>query len=72
MIADDEGKPDVAVGKVKAFIDRDKVDFVVGPVFSNVLGAIVKPSDRSQRDPHQSKRRIVGVRRQGVQSRISS
>jgi branched-chain amino acid transport system substrate-binding protein len=41
--ADDEGKPDVAVGKVKAFIDRDKVDFVVGPVFSNVLGAIVKP-----------------------------
>ena len=43
VIADDEGKPDVAVGKVKAFIDRDKVDFVVGPVFSNVLGAIVKP-----------------------------
>jgi len=43
IIADDEGKPDVAVGKVKAFIDRDKVDFVVGPVFSNVLGAIVKP-----------------------------
>ena len=43
IVADDEGKPDVAVGKVKAFIDRDKVDFVVGPVFSNVLGAIVKP-----------------------------
>ena len=39
----DEGKPDVAVGKVKAFVDRDKVDFVVGPVFSNVLGAIMKP-----------------------------
>jgi len=43
IIADAEGKPDVAVGKVKAFVDRDKVDFVVGPVFSNVLGAIVKP-----------------------------
>src|SRR5271155_3346397 len=43
VVADDEGKPDVAVGKVKAFVDRDKVDFVVGPVFSNVLGAIVKP-----------------------------
>jgi branched-chain amino acid transport system substrate-binding protein len=43
IVADDEGKPDVAVGKVKAFIDRDKVDFVVGPVFSNILGAIVKP-----------------------------
>ena len=43
VVADDEGKPDVAVGKVKAFVDRDKVDFVVGPVFSNVLGAIMKP-----------------------------
>ncbi len=43
IVADSEGKPDVAVGKVKAFVDRDKVDFVVGPVFSNVLGAIMKP-----------------------------
>ena len=43
VVADDEGKPDVAVGKVKAFVDRDKVEFVVGPVFSNVLGAIMKP-----------------------------
>ena len=31
VVADDELKPDVAVGKVKALIDRDKVDFVVGP-----------------------------------------
>ena len=43
IVADDEGKPDVAVGKVKAFVDRDKVEFVVGPVFSNILGAIMKP-----------------------------
>ncbi len=43
IVADAEGKPDVAVSKVKAFIDRDKVDFVVGPVFSNILGAILKP-----------------------------
>ena len=43
IVADSEGKPDVAVGKVKALVDRDKVDFVVGPVFSNVLGAIMKP-----------------------------
>jgi branched-chain amino acid transport system substrate-binding protein len=43
VVADDEGKPDLAVTKVKALIDRDKVEFVVGPVFSNVLGAIVKP-----------------------------
>ena len=43
LIQDDELKPDVAVGKAKAFIDRDKVDFVVGPVFSNILQAILKP-----------------------------
>jgi len=43
FVADDELKPDVAVTKVKALIDRDKVDFVVGPIFSNILGAIEKP-----------------------------
>ena len=42
-VQDDELKPDVAVSKVKAFVDRDKVDFVVGPIFSNVLQAILKP-----------------------------
>jgi len=43
IVADDELKPDVAVTKVKALLDRDKVDFVVGPVFSNMLQAIMKP-----------------------------
>jgi branched-chain amino acid transport system substrate-binding protein len=43
LVTDDELKPDVAVTKVKAFIDRDKVAFVVGPIFSNILAAIVKP-----------------------------
>jgi branched-chain amino acid transport system substrate-binding protein len=43
VVADDELKPDVAVSKVKALIDRDKVEFVVGPIFSNILGAIEKP-----------------------------
>jgi branched-chain amino acid transport system substrate-binding protein len=42
-VADDEGKPDVAVTKVKSLIDKDKVEFVVGPIFSNILGAIMKP-----------------------------
>jgi branched-chain amino acid transport system substrate-binding protein len=42
-VQDDELKPDVAVGKAKAFVERDKVDFVVGPIFSNVLAAIMKP-----------------------------
>jgi branched-chain amino acid transport system substrate-binding protein len=44
LIQDDELKPDVAVSKVKAFVERDKVDFVVGPVFSNILAAILKPA----------------------------
>ena len=43
LVQDDELKPDVAVGKAKAFIERDKVDFVVGPIFSNILIAMMKP-----------------------------
>ena len=37
IVVDDELKPDVAVTKVKGLIERDQVNFVVGPVFSNVL-----------------------------------
>ncbi len=44
FVADDELKPDLAVTKVKAFVERDKVDFVVGPIFSNILAAIMKPA----------------------------
>jgi branched-chain amino acid transport system substrate-binding protein len=47
LVADDELKPDVAVSKVKALVERDKVDFVVGPVFSNMLQAILKPATDS-------------------------
>jgi branched-chain amino acid transport system substrate-binding protein len=43
IVQDDELKPDAAVNKVKTMIERDKVTFVVGPVFSNVLQAILKP-----------------------------
>ena len=43
IVQDDELKPDIAVTKVKALVERDKVDFVVGPIFSNVLQAIFKP-----------------------------
>jgi branched-chain amino acid transport system substrate-binding protein len=43
VVVDDELKPDVAVTKVKGLLERDKVDFVVGPIFSNVLQAIHKP-----------------------------
>jgi branched-chain amino acid transport system substrate-binding protein len=44
LVQDDELKPDVAVTKVRAFIERDKVDFVVGPVFSNIAQAIMRPA----------------------------
>ena len=37
IVQDDELKPDVAVSKAKAMVERDKVDFVVGPIFSNIL-----------------------------------
>jgi branched-chain amino acid transport system substrate-binding protein len=43
IFADDELKPDLAVTKAKALVERDKVEFVVGPIFSNVLAAIMKP-----------------------------
>jgi branched-chain amino acid transport system substrate-binding protein len=40
---DDELKPDGAVVKARGLLERDKVDFVVGPIFSNILLAIHKP-----------------------------
>lgn len=43
VVEDDEMKPDVAVSKANALVERDNVDFVVGPVFSNMLQAIMKP-----------------------------
>ena len=43
VVVDDELKPDAAVNKVKGLLERDKVDFVVGPIFSNILQAIHKP-----------------------------
>ncbi len=43
IAVDDELKPDAAVTKVKGLLERDKVDFVVGPIFSNILLAIHRP-----------------------------
>lgn len=43
IIQDDELKPDIAVTKAQALVQRDSVQFVVGPVFSNILQAIIKP-----------------------------
>ena len=44
VVADDELKPDTAVTKVRGLLERDKVDFIVGPIFSNILQAIHKPA----------------------------
>ena len=43
VVVDDELKPDGAVTKVKGLLEREKVDFVVGPIFSNILQAIHRP-----------------------------
>ena len=43
ITADDELKPDIAINKVRELVERDKADFVVGPIFSNILMAIAKP-----------------------------
>lgn len=43
IIVDDEQKPDVAANKARELVERDGADIVVGPIFSNIAGAIVKP-----------------------------
>lgn len=43
VVVDDELKPDVAVDRVKALIERDEIDMFVGVIFSNVMMAVYKP-----------------------------
>ncbi|MBU3031310.1 ABC transporter substrate-binding protein [Paracoccus marinaquae] len=43
IVVDDEQKPDIAANKARELVERDGVDIVVGPIFSNILGAIQKP-----------------------------
>jgi branched-chain amino acid transport system substrate-binding protein len=47
VVVDDELKPDVGVTRAQALVDRDQVEFVIGPVFSNILGAIMAPVTKS-------------------------
>jgi branched-chain amino acid transport system substrate-binding protein len=42
-VVDDELKPDVAATRARELVERDGADFVVGPIFSNILLAIAKP-----------------------------
>ena len=72
IVQDDELKPDVAVSKVKALVERDKVDFVVGPIFSNILQAIMKPATDGGAILISPERRHLELRRQGLQRRTSS
>jgi branched-chain amino acid transport system substrate-binding protein len=48
VVVDDELKPDAAVTKVKGLLEREKVDFVIGPIFSNILQAIHRPITESK------------------------
>ena len=43
LVVDDELKPDVAVARARRLVEQDCADFVVGPIFSNILAAIFRP-----------------------------
>lgn len=43
IVVDDEQKPDIAVSRARELVESKEVDFVVGPVFSNIVNAIVGP-----------------------------
>jgi len=47
VLIDDELRPDVAVTKVRAAIERDRCDMIVGVVFSNILAAVIRPVTES-------------------------
>jgi branched-chain amino acid transport system substrate-binding protein len=48
LVIDDELRPDAAVTKVRAAIERDRCDVIVGVVFSNILAAIMRPVTETQ------------------------
>ena len=66
-VQDDELKPDVAVGKAKQLIERDKVDFVVGPDLLQHPDGDPQAGHGSQRLPDQPERRTLAAGRQGLQ-----
>ncbi|WP_137176389.1 ABC transporter substrate-binding protein [Roseomonas sp. AR75] len=43
VVIDDELRPDAAVTKVRAAIERDRCDIMAGVVFSNILAAVIRP-----------------------------
>ncbi len=47
IVEDDALKPDLALSRTREFLERDKVDFVVGMIASNILQAVFQPVTRS-------------------------
>lgn len=43
IVIDDEGKPDIAAQKARELVESQGVDFVIGPIFSNIMTAIAGP-----------------------------
>lgn len=43
VVVDDEGKPDVAAQKARELVESEGADFVIGPIFSNIMTAIAAP-----------------------------
>jgi branched-chain amino acid transport system substrate-binding protein len=43
IVVDDEQRPDLAADNARELVQREEVDFVVGPIFSNILVAIHQP-----------------------------
>jgi branched-chain amino acid transport system substrate-binding protein len=43
VVIDDEQQPDLAASRARELVERENVDFVVGPIFSNILQAIHGP-----------------------------
>ena len=63
---DDQQKPEVGKQKTEKLIQSDKVDFVVGYIWSNVLLASLKPVVDSQDLPDQRQCRPLADRRRAV------
>ncbi|MTH80088.1 ABC transporter substrate-binding protein [Paracoccus aestuariivivens] len=43
VVVDDEGKPDIAAQKARDLVEAQGADFVIGPIFSNIMNAIAAP-----------------------------
>lgn len=43
IVVDDEQRPDLAADRARELVQRENVDFVVGPIFSNIAVAIHQP-----------------------------